>query len=458
MRVNGELTEMPVDNALEFAALGLDQIRKYSGADAIGVICGGMLSNEEYYAAQKFARLGIGTNNIDNVAGPWQQAAHFGLKSGFGDEPAGNLLAGIAEAKSILVLGSNTIEMQAIAALRARKAAREGAVMIVAHYDPVPLKKTAKLYLPLQKGSEDALVKGFIKTFMEEERAHKAGAGKLFKKISGSIKSTPWQEISEKTGLSENAIREAAGLYAGNKPAILIYGMDPAASPVNEEFYYSCCLLQQYLNPDVPARETLFVLGSAGNGLGGAEFGALPGFLPGFHAVSSAAERKMAAKAWGVEPPAKPGMSWPEMFSAIERGDMKGLYLIGVDAAELGIPAEKLSQILEKLEFLVVEDCVLSPASDHAHLVLPATSFVEKEGTAINCERRMQRLRNILPSPGEARSDFDLIRGLAAHFNLQLTADHDSILKEAAQFIPVLEGIELEGISKEGILLDGKKS
>ncbi|MHC1728094.1 MAG: molybdopterin-dependent oxidoreductase [Syntrophobacteraceae bacterium] len=457
VRVNDELTPMPVENALEFAALGLGQVKKYSGADAIGVICGGMMTNEEYYLAQKLARAGIGTNNIDNIAGPWQEAAYHGLKAAFGGGLIGNPLKNIADARSILVLGSNTIEKHAIAALNARKAVREGALMIVANQDAVPLKKTAAMHLPLLKGAEDALVKGLIKAIIDESTVDDllAGeAGKPFKKLARSIKAIPWRDLSEKTGLSENEMREAGKLYSGNGPAALIYGIDPDSSPVNEEFYFTCALLQQLLSGGISARNSLFILGAAGNAGGAAEFGALPEFLPGFHSVKTAAAKKMATKLWGVEPPAKPGMTWPEMFSAIERGELKGLYLIGVDPFELGLPAEQVTKALEKLEFLIVEDCIQSPACSYAHLVLPSRGFVENEGTAINSERRLQKLEKALASPGAAQSDFDLINGLMVYFNPQLKVeDRNSVLTEAAQFIPDLGGITLEGITESGVIL-----
>lgn len=457
VRVNEELAPMPVENALEFAALGLSEIKKYSGPDAIGVICGGMLTNEEYYLAQKLTRLGIGTNNIDNIAGPWQEAVYHGLKAAFGDGPIGNPLKNIADARSILVLGSNTIEKHAIAALNARKAVREGGVMIVANPDAVPLKKTAAMHLPLEKGEEDALVKGMIKVILDEHPVDEllAGeAGKPFKKLARTLKSVPWKEISEKTGLSENVIREAAKLYASNRPAVLIYGIDPDSSPVNEEFYFSCAMLQHLLSDGASVRNSLFVLGASGNAAGGAEFGALPEFLPGFHSLKTASTKKMAAKLWGGEPPAKPGMSWPEMFSAIERGELKGLYLIGLDPFDLGLPEEQVAKALEKLEFLLVEDCIQSPACAHAHLVLPSRSFVENEGTAINSERRLQKLQPALFSSRSALSDFDLINGLMVHFNPQLKVEsRNSALKEAAHFIPDLEGITLEGITELGIIL-----
>ncbi len=457
VRVNGELDPMPVDNALQFAALGFNDLKKNSGgADVIGVICGDMLTNEEYYLAQKLARAGLGTNNIDSVPGPWQQAVYSGLKAGFGDGLIGNPMSGIANAKSVLVLGSNTIEKHAIAALKARKAARDNAVLIVANPDPVPLKKTASMYLPVEGGAEDALVKGLIKAIVEDKLAEalvEGEVGKNFKKALKSIKSTPWKEISEKTGLSDNVIREAARLYANSEPAVLVYGVDPATSPVNENFYYTCCLLQQLVNTANPSRNTIFVLGSAGNAQGAAEFGALPGYLPGFNTVGSAV-RKTASKVWGAELPNKQGMSWPEMFSAIERGSLKGLYLIGVDPYQLGMPEQQVREALDKLEFLVVEDTVHNRASEAAHLVLPASSFVEKDGTAINSERRMQLLQRALASPGDAQSDFDLLNGLLEKLNPELKAEsRTAVLQEAIQFIPDLGGVAFDQITADGVIL-----
>ena len=151
-------------------------------------------------------------------------------------------------------------------------------------------------------------------------------------------------------------------------------------------------------------------------------------------------------------------MSWPEMFSAIERGDLKGLYLIGVDPFGLGIPEEQVTALLEKLDFLVIEDCVKSKACDYAHLVLPAVSFIEKDGTAINSERRIQKLTRALQSPGEALSDFELLNGLIVHFNPKLKMeDRNSVLKEAARFIPDLDGVSIEGLSETGMVL-GKEN
>ena len=166
-----------------------------------------MLTNEEYYLAQKLARAALDTGNIDNVAGPWQQAAYQGIKTSLGSAPAANTLDAIAGAKSILAFGSNILERQAIAAIRARKAAREGATLIVAHPDDVRLKKTANLRLKVLEGYEEALVAGLIKAVVKENLGSDAELSKEAKKAVKAAKSASWQEIAEKTGLSEDRDR-----------------------------------------------------------------------------------------------------------------------------------------------------------------------------------------------------------------------------------------------------------
>ncbi|NTW35761.1 MAG: molybdopterin-dependent oxidoreductase [Syntrophobacteraceae bacterium] len=145
-------------------------------------------------------------------------------------------------------------------------------------------------------------------------------------------------------------------------------------------------------------------------------------------------------------------MNWPEMFAAIEKGDLKALYLIGVDPFELGLPKEKVQAALGRLEFLVVQDCVKTEAADYAKVVLPAASFVEKSGTATNCERRVQGLVNTLPSPGDAQADFCLINGLLEYLQPELKAsDLASAFAEATQLMTDLGGVTYESLPIEGI-------
>lgn len=455
LRNGAELTPCSVDDAIEAAATALEKIRENAGGSAIGVICGGMLTNEEYYLAQKLARGALASNNIDNVAGPWQQVIYDGLGSSVGIGAMTNSLGEIVMAGAVLVLGSNTLEKHAIAAIRARKAARSGAVLIVAHPQAVPLTKTANLHLALKEGSEDALVLALIKVILDEELYDKAYLDEFtveFDKLQRNIEKIAMAELVEKTGLSEDSLREAARLYAGKRPASLIYGVDPKTAPQNETFYRMCAALQMLLGSVGVEGGGVNVMGCSGNAQGAIDFGAVPKYLPGYSPVSRAASRKAVGKLWGVEPEDKSGLSWPEMFDAIERGELKALYLIGVDPFELGLPKTKVEGALSRLQLLIVEDCVPSHVFEYAHVVLPAVSFIEKEGTATNCERRVQRLSKVMCGQGDACSDFDLINRLVARLNPALKADSvAAAFQEAVQLLKELDGVTIARIPAAGL-------
>lgn len=455
VRDGSELAACCLEDGLKTTAEALAKVRDTAGGGAIGVICGGMLTNEEYYLAQKLARGALGSNNIDNVSGPWQQMIYDGLGSSLGLGAMTNTLSEIGKAGAVLALGSDTIEKHAIAAIRARKAARDGGVLIVAHPQNVPLTKTANLHLALKDGSEDALVLGLIKTIIEEDLYDKAYLEQNtleFDKLQRNIEKIGMNELVEKTGLSEEEIREAARLYASKRPACLIYGVDAKAAPQNETFYRMCAALQLLLGSVGVEGGGVNVMGCAGNAQGALDFGAVAKYLPGYSPVTRSASRKAVSKIWGVEPADKAGMNWPEMFEAIEKGDLKALYLIGVDPFGLGLAKTKVEGALARLELLVVQDCVRNNAFDYAHAVLPAVSFIEKEGTATNCERRIQRLGKVMASPGDAQADFELMNKLMENLNPELKAESQAaVFAEAVQMIKELDGLTIDQIPVEGV-------
>lgn len=443
-----------VEEALKTAAAALEKVRDTSGGTAIGVLCGGMLTNEEYYMAQKLARGALLTNSIDNVAGPWQQAIYDGLSNSLGLGAMTNTLGDIAKAGTVLVLGSNTLEKHAIAALRARKARREGAALIVAHPDAVPLTKTASMHLKLNAGTEDQLVLGLLKVVVAEELykgEYLEQYTQDFQKLTKSLEKVNLADIAEKTGIAEAQISEAARLYASQGPACLIYGVD-GTSPASEGFYRMCAALQLLLGSVGQVGGGVNVMGAAGNAQGAADFGAVAKYLTGYRPATSSAARKVVGKLWGVDPADKAGMNWPEMFAAIEKGELKALYLMGVDPFELGMPEEKVQAALGRLELLIVQDCVSSEACKFAHVVLPASSFVEKEGTATNCERRVQNLEKAMQSPGSASSDFELINGLLGYLKPELkTESLGGAFVEAVQLMTELSGVDSAQIGIDGL-------
>jgi predicted molibdopterin-dependent oxidoreductase YjgC len=451
----GELDSCSVDTALDAAAAALAKVRDEAGGNAIAVVCGGMLTNEEYYLAQKLARGALSSNHIDNLGGPWQQAIYEGLGNSLGFGAMTNNLSDIAGAGAILALGSNTIEKHAIAAIRARKAARDGAPLIVAHPSQVLLSKTANLYLPLKEGAENALLLGLIKVIVDEglqDKEFLKNHTQDFAKLERSLLKVNMAEVAEKTGLSEDEIRSAARLYASRRPACLVYGVEPATSPANDAFFKLCAALQLLLGSVGVAGGGVNVMPATGNGQGAADFGALPKYLPGYRLVTAVASRKLATKIWKTNLPEKAGLSWPDLPGAIEKGEIKAVYFIGVNPFELGLSNLKVEGLLARLDLVIVQDCTRTRACDYAHIVLPSPTFVEKEGTATNCERRVQKLNKVLSAPPEVLSDFELIDQLIGRLKPQLqVVSPEAAFAEAAQFNTDLNGISPALIPVEGV-------
>jgi len=451
----GELAACATDAAVEAAAAALQRMGKAAKGGAIAILCGGTLTNEEYYLAQKLARGALSTNHIDNLGGPWQQAIHEGLSNSLGFGAMTNSLDDIAGAGAILVLGSNTMEKHAIAAIRARKAARNGAPLIVAHPNRVLLSKTANVYLPLKEGGEAALLLGLMKVIVDEDLQDKAFLETYtqdFAKLERSLQKASMEQITLQTGLAEEELRSAARLYASRRPACLVYGVEPTTTPVSDTLFRLCASLQLLLGSLGTEGGGVNVMGATGNSQGAADFGALPKYLPGYHPVTTAASRKLAARLWGCKLPEKAGMSWPAIFDAIAKDEIRALYLIGVNPFELELNPDEVESLLGRLELLIVQDANRTQACDFAHIVLPALTYVEKAGTATNCERRIQKLTPVLVGPAGARSDFDWINRLIGLLQPQLqVASPEAAFAEAIQFISELNGVVLDRLPVEGL-------
>lgn len=452
---DGEPVPCGLDEAVSQAASALQAFLSTNDGSAVAVLCGGMLTNEEYYMAQKLARGALGSNHVDHCAGPWQQAVYEGLENTLGLGAMTNSLDDIALAGSVLVMGSNILENQAIAALRARKAARAGAPLIVAHPEAVPLTKTASLHLPVQPGMEALLLAGLARVILDEGLQDKEFIKQYtqdFSKFERSIQKVKLSEVAERTGVTEDALCSAARLLASRRPCCLIYGIDPRTSPSEEGFYRLAAGFQLLLGSVGMPGGGVNILGAAGNAQGASDFGVLPRYLPGYRPVTAAASRKAAAKAWGVEIPGKAGMNWPEVFEAVEKGQVKALYLVGLNPFDLGLTARKMESLLARLDLLIVQDCLKTRAADFAHVVLPALSFLEKAGTATNCERRLQRLQPVVEGIGSGRADFDLFNALLAHLAPPLQcASPEQAFSEAGAFFVGLNGLTMDRIPVEGI-------
>src|SRR4051812_16277181 len=317
----------------------------------------------------------------------------------------------------MLVIGSNTTEAHPVLALRIKKAVRKGATLVVADPRKIWLTKLAKRHLQLRPGTDVWLINAMMHTILEEGlqdedyiREHTEGFGNVREVVA---RYTP-EEAEKVTGVPAEAIRETAREYARERHAAIFYtlGITEHASGVDNVWSLAnLVLMTGHLGYEATG---LNALRGQNNVQGLNDAGANPSYLPGYQPLEDPASRRKFSEAWGVEVPEAPGYRLDQMMSGLHDGRVRALYLIGENPAQTEPNAHHVEEGLEQLEFLVAQDLFLNDMTERfADVVLPASSFAEKDGTFTNTERRVNRVRKALEPPGEAREDWRIVVQLA---------------------------------------------
>ena len=341
-------------------------------------------------------------------------------------------------------------------ALRMKKAVRDGATLVVADPRKIWLTKIAKRHLQLRPGTDVWLLNAIMHVILEEGlqdeeyiREHTEDFDAVAEVVS---RYTP-EEAEQMTGVSAEAIRATAREYATERHAAIFYtlGITEHASAIDNIWSLSnLVLMTGHLGYESTG---LNALRGQNNVQGLNDAGANPAYFPGYQAVDEENRRKFS-DAWGVEMPETPGYRLDQMMSGLHDGRIRALYLIGENPAQTEPNAHHVEKGLDRLEFLVSQDLFLNDTSrEHADVVLPASSFAEKDGTFTNTERRVQRVRRAVPCPGQAREDWriviDLARALGADWPEYGSAE--DVWNEFADLAPNWYGIRYDRIEEVGL-------
>jgi formate dehydrogenase alpha subunit len=442
VRRDGQLVEATWDEALDAAAGGL---ARYSGEE-VAVICCAECTNEENYLLQKLARVVLGTNNIDHYARLCQAPTIAGLSHSLGNGVMTNSIAEIKNTSCVLAIGIDPGSSQPVVGVEVKRAVNnDGAKLIVANPYPIGLCRDADLWLPYRPGTEAVLLGGIMKAIIDEWLVDISFIRERcdgFDSLMESLASLDLDSVAEVTGVSPSRVREAARLYATTKPACILYGEG---------------LTQQYHGSDnVLAVANLALLtgnigrSSAGvnpvvglnNVQGACDMGVMPDFYPGYQPAAEAANKQRFEATWGSALNSVPGLTLTEILHEIGQGRIKAAYVIGDDPVLRGK--------LDGLEFLVVQGMFPSSVSQTADVVLPAASFVEKEGTFTNAERRIQLVRQAIPLIGSSQPDWWIICQLARRlgskgFDFNEPAD---IMAEIGDTVPIYQGVSYRRLEK----------
>ncbi len=456
IRRDGELAPATWDEALDFIASRLSAIKEKHGADAIGGLASAKCTNEENYLMQKFVRAVIGTNNIDHCARLCHASTVAGLARAFGSGAMTNSVDDLAEADVMFVIGSNTTECHPVIGAAIKRAVMSGRTrLIVADPRAIELTEVAELHLRHKPGTDVALINALAHVILEEGLADEEFIRERtegFEEFRKAVAANTAAFAEKITGVPAEAIAEAARLHASAPAASIIYSMGITQHTTGTDNVFALANLAMLTGNIGKPGAGVNPLRGHNNVQGACDMGALPDVYPGYQKVVVEAARSKFEQAWGVSLPASPGLTVVEMMHAAAEGELKALYIMGENPMLSDPDVNQVEEALKKLEFLAVQDIFLTETAQLADVVLPAAAFAEKDGAFTNTERRVQRVRQALDPPGEARSDWSIICDLAARMGYEMSYAGPAVIQdEIAGVTPIYGGITYARLDVESL-------
>ena len=379
-----------------------------------------------------------------------------GLAAAFGSGAMTNPIEDIEKAEVILVTGSNTTENHPVIASYIKRAVKfKGAQLIVVDPRKIPITRFATIWLRQNLGTDVAWINGMMHVIIQEKLYDKAyvnartvGLEELIKAVE---KFTP-EYVEKITGIPKEALWDAARLYAGASAASILYAMGITQHISGTDNVKSLANLAMLCgNMGIPGGG-INPLRGQNNVQGACDMGALPNVYTGYQKVDDPAINELMAKAWGVEPPSQPGLTVTQMMDTALSGDTKALYIVGENPMVSDPDLNHAGKSLDNLEFLVVQDIFMTETAQMANVVLPSAAFAEKDGTFTNTERKIQRLRKALASPGVAREDSAIICDLSSRMGYPMSYESSlAVMEEIASVTPSYCGINYQRLEQGGI-------
>jgi formate dehydrogenase alpha subunit len=475
IRRNGVLEEATWDEALDYVA---DKFVEHR--DSFAVLASAKATNEDGYVLQKMTRLLMGTNNIDHCTRLCHSPSVEAMLLQLGSGATSNSYEDYDNAGCLMVVGTDTSSNHPVIASRLRRAIDErGAQLIVVNPKRIDLCDYATYFLRANPGTDVALFNGLAKAIIDEGLADLefvSSRTQGFEKWAESLRGYTPERVQEITGVPAADIRAAARLYA--RPPLPRGLESPFREAAEAKGYGGSCLIwgmgvtqhtcgtdnaHALLNLALVAGQ----LGRPGNGVsplrgqnnvqGCGDAGCIPDNLPGYQGLGDANRSKFEA-AWGAPLPAEQGLRATEMFELAAQGGLDCMYVTGENPLLSEPYIAHAEEAIKKLKFLVVQDIFPNETTEYAHVVLPAASFAEKDGTFTNSERRVQRVRRAVAPIGQSRPDWDITADLARRIarRLEMPVEQfqyegpQQIFAEMASLTPILGGISYERLEARG--------
>jgi formate dehydrogenase major subunit len=459
--IEHEWKKVSWEEAIAHAAAKLKEIQARHGRTSIGGITSSRCTNEEVYAVQKMVRSAFGNNNVDTCARVCHSPTGFGLKNAFGTSAGTQDFKSVEYADVILVIGANPTDAHPVFASRMKKRLREGAKLIVADPRRIDLVRSphveATHFLQLRPGTNVALVNAIAHVIVEEgllnsafvaERCEKE-AFDAWRNFIRQPENSP-EATEEHTGVSASQVRAAARLYATGGNGAIYYGLGVTEHSQGSTMVMGMANLAMVTGNLGRDGVGVNPLRGQNNVQGSCDMGSFPHELSGYRHVSDEATREMFESLWGVQLDPEPGLRIPNMFDSAISGHFKGLFVQGEDIAQSDPNTHHVESALRSLELLIVQDLFLNETARFAHVFFPGTSFLEKDGTFTNAERRINRVRPAMRSK-TGKQEWEVVGELAAALGHPMPyASSAEIMDEIARLTPTFAGVSFRRLDELG--------
>ncbi|MDE2562135.1 MAG: formate dehydrogenase subunit alpha [Sphingomonadales bacterium] len=455
--------EVSWDVALAHAANELKRISAKNGRNALGGITSSRCTNEETFLVQKLVRAGFGNNNVDTCARVCHSPTGYGLKTTFGTSAGTQDFDSVEFSDVILVIGANPTDAHPVFGSRMKKRLRQGARLIVIDPRRTDLVRSphiaADYHLPLRPGTNVAVLTAMAHVIVTEGLANEAfirercdwDEYRQWAEFVGQERNSP-EFLEPVTGVAAETLRGAARLYATGGNGAIYYGLGVTEHSQGSSTVMAIANLAMATGNI--GREGVGVnpLRGQNNVQGACDMGSFPHELSGYRHISDGAVRSLFEADWGVTLDSEPGMRINNMLDAATDGQFKAIYIQGEDILQSDPDTKHVAAGLAAMECVIVHDLFLNETANYAHVFLPGSTFLEKNGTFTNAERRIQPVRKVM-EPAGGYEDWEVTQELARALGLDWNYTHASqILAEIARLTPTFAGVTWERLEAEGSL------
>ena len=459
LKRNGKFEVVSWEEAYNFIANKLIEIKNNFGADAIGGISSSRATNEENYLMQKMLRVAIGTNNIDGCARVCHAPTAYGMQQSFGTGAATNSIEDLKQADLIFLFGANPVKGHPVTGAKIKQAFMKGITSIVVDPIKTTLADLATYHLQIRPGTNVAILNMIAHYIVTENLVNNDfifSYTEKYEEFKNHVENLDMNELEALTGVSKELVREAAIAYALADNAMEFHGLG-----VTEHFQGSktVMLLSNLvmMTGNIGRNGVgLNPLRGQNNVQGSADMGVQPHQGAGYLDVNNPKIQQYYAEKYGIEKmPNSEGLKVPEMLNAAIDGKIKALYIMGEDTIMTDPNTNHSIKAFENLDLIVVQELFMTATSKMADVVLPASSYFEKNGTFTNGERRVQRVNKVVDSIGNSKPDgqiiIDIMHKLGYKQPTGLTYDAAKVIEEIADVIPFMKGLSWDRLGENGL-------